>query len=68
MQTTRFLSVALATLGTMTAIDAQWRTGDALPALRLPEVRSVLEPRAAAAIDLAQYRSRRLVLIEFASW
>lgn len=71
----RWTAVAAAALVTMATADGQWATGDALPELRLPDVRfpEGLDPASeeaarARTVDLRRFRGKKLVLLEFASW
>ena len=49
-------------LSASTAAQSPYRVGQPLPALRLPEVGGQ------RTVDLADFRGRKLVLSEFASW
>ena len=53
--------LALAPLAAVTHAQSPYQVGEPLPALRLPELEG-------ETLDLAQFRGRKLVLFEFASW
>lgn len=56
------LLAVLLTCSTAAAQNTPYRVGDPLPELRLPTLSGQ------RTIDLAQFRGKRLLLIEFASW
>jgi hypothetical protein len=54
--------LALALLAAPTSAQTPWKTGQPLPHVHLPDVADGTE------VDLASFRGKKLVLIEFASW
>lgn len=58
----RFAAASLALLATQAAGQREVKVGEGLFALRLPTIDGD------ATVDLARYRGRKLLLVEFASW
>lgn len=58
----RSIPLAALALAASAAAQTPYEVGRALPALRLPTVED------GRTVDLAGYRGKRLLLIEFASW